>query len=151
MSYKYFYHIKIEHGNGDPCEYLEQLRNEPMTQKMYRDMLRWNLAVDMDAPRAGWVRAHVYVCIGNFDEHPVLGEARRWDPNTRDWVNVPQDLSFEQMHLTAIVSWYPTWEEDGTRHIIKEFERYPYYWSAPFQNCGHKVFQYCEGAVLCYA
>ena len=150
MSYRYFYHIKVEHGNGDPAEYLEQLRNEPMTRKMYRDILRWHLASDLDSRIVSWVRVHVYVCIGNFDTMPVLGDRRSWDPNLREWVRDVTDMSIEEMHLTARITWYPTFEDDNTRHIIKEYERFPYTWDSPFQNCGHRVFQHCECEVLCY-
>lgn len=146
MVYRYFYRIVIEHGNGDPSEILEQLRNETMTNRLYRDVLRWALASDMDGARVGWVRASVYRAVGAFEAMPVVGETRRWCCG--EWVTVEQTLSEESLQLVAGITWLPTFDDDGTRHIIKRFERWPAVWSDPFMRCGHRVLECCEEEVL---
>lgn len=76
MSYKYFYHVRIDAEGVTAPSVIEQLRNEPLTARFYRDVLRWHLSdccpwrKEYPAGLPQWARCTVYRVTGCFEEHP---------------------------------------------------------------------------------
>lgn len=77
MSYKYFYHVRIDAEGVSTPSIIEQVRNEPLTARFYRDVLRWNLSdccpwrKEYPAGLPEWVRCAVYRVCGDFDAVPL--------------------------------------------------------------------------------
>lgn len=110
MQYRYFYHVRIDAEGVSASSIIEQLRNEPLTARFYRDVLRWHLSdccpwrKEYPAGLPQWVRCTVYRVTGCFEEHPQ-GDKRIYEEDMDAvavfmWVRNDADNSKRKYYTT---------------------------------------------------